>query len=151
MKLISESLNKFQDFTRDEKNIFKKIGIGVESIIKKITSNDLEMLMYYIEHGEDEFTKIFLSDLNKEETIIKLKRIKRIYSILKDRILIGDIFDWKESKEMEKYIDKNIGINKKYKYAYNGTPDADWCEVIFSNIKIPNANLLKDFEGIKRF
>ena len=113
MKLISESLNKFQDFTRDEKNIFKKIGIGVESIIKKITSNDLEMLMYYIEHGEDEFTKIFLSDLNKEETIIKLKRIKRIYSILKDRILIGDIFDWKESKEMEKYIDKNIGINKK--------------------------------------
>ncbi|MDD5648928.1 MAG: hypothetical protein PHF86_00680 [Candidatus Nanoarchaeia archaeon] len=144
MKLISENLNEFQDFTREENNILKKLGIGVEHFIKKITSEDLELLTYYIEHGENEFTKIFLSDLNNEEIKTKLKKIKKIFNILNNHIMIGEIFDWKESEKMMKYIDKNIGKNKKYQYAYNGIPNSDGCGIIFSDMKLPNAELLQD-------
>lgn len=139
MKLVPESLNEIQNFTRDENNILKKLDIGLEVFIKQISSNDLEELAAYLDEGEKDYIKNTLFDLNPKQIKEELKKLKKLEIVLKDHILLGEAFDWKEEKEMEEYITKKLNDKNKYNYVYNALPGSDGYWVIFSDIELPNA------------
>ncbi len=139
MKLVPENLNEIKNFTRDENNILKKLGIGLEVFIRQISSNDLEELAAYLDEGEEYYIENDLVGLKKEEVKKLLEKIKRLEIVLKDHILIGEMFDWKEESEMIKYINDIFNKNPKYNYVYNAMSDSDSYWVIFSDIKLPNA------------
>jgi hypothetical protein len=138
-------INEIIDFSREETNPLKKLGIGLEHFIKKITSEDLELLSIYLDHNkEKEFIEMCIENGDSEEEAKKeLEKAKRIKIALKGHIFIGNFFDWKEEEEMERYISKVIGPNRKYHYAYNAYPGGDGWYVVFSDIELPNAEFIE--------
>ena len=102
-----------------------------KTTLKDITSTDLD----YWTLGDQ--AKGILEDFSKErrDKINEgIKTIKKNSNLFK----VGDFFDWKEEKAMWKAISQELSKGK-FKYAYNAYPDGDGYSVVYSKVKLPNA------------
>ena len=66
-------------------------------------------------------------------------RQEAVDKLLKDKVKEGELFDWKELKDMPSYLVKFMRRHPAYKYAYNAYPGGDGVLVVFSKVKLPKA------------
>lgn len=125
--IVKENIN----FIR-YKDPFQGLNIG---LTYKITSNDLELLLYYGNLRIRQFLAVYGETENKKEKEEKFIRIQTIKKILKNYIRFGPFFDWKEEEEMIEYIQKY----SRGRYVYNAYPGGDGWQLVFSKIKLPAA------------
>jgi len=67
-----------------------------------------------------------------------------VTKLLKGKVMVGELFDWKESDEMYLYIIKHLKKYPLFKYLYEGYPGGDGSLVIFSKVKLPKAESLEE-------
>jgi hypothetical protein len=113
-----------------------------------ITSDDLELVADIIDNhgGIKHFVNDIVIDLKKgnitpREFCNKVAKGKRLYTMLKSKILIDKMFDWKEEEEMVNYIYQTGPRLYKlgYKYTYNAYPNGDGVWLVHSKVKLSKA------------
>jgi len=97
--------------------------MSAKPTLKSITSDDLE------EYAMDE------DSTPRQLAVTKL---------LKSKVMVGKLFDWKEGPEMFRYIIKHIKKYPVFKYIYNAYPGGDGTLVIFSKVKLPKAESVEE-------
>lgn len=127
MKLIPESLEESINF---ERGLDPKAALHI-GIVNNITSDDLEMLSYYMD-GEESFKDLYGEDDDYQSVLQRMKTIKKI---LKGSITFGQFFDHKEEDDMVSYIQRYF----RGRYVYNAYPGGDGWAIVFSKIYLPRA------------
>jgi len=142
MKLVRETLNKPQEFKKDE-NPFKSLDIGNAAKIARITTDDLELLNLYTNgygKGNIEGGDVFPEIYGENDWQEPIRRAREVYKLLEPyEYMFGDSFYKGMKAERNEYI-HNYLRNPKYNYAYNYFPDDDEWHIFFSEIELPSAN-----------
>jgi hypothetical protein len=126
----------------------KSLDIGLASVIPSIDSYELEQISIGWDPDKNEFSEEFYQsqmegfmEEDPEEYKESLSRFKLIGLALKGHIEFGESFDWKETDEMEEYLDEAPPVDKPY--AYNASPGSDGYFVVWSDIELPNAEPIR--------
>jgi len=101
-----------------------------------VDSDDLEQVTCYFLHEETMLDFFEIDEDSDQEEIDTFLNLYVMGVLLKDKIKVGDFFDWKEESKCIKYVYKNL--KAPWKYAYNAYPGGDGTAVVFSKIKLEN-------------
>ena len=139
MGIVRENIN----FERGNPNPLNTLDIGLISKIKKITSEDLELLKLYTDgygkgHTNEELMHEMYDEVPEEYELYS-KRVREVYKLLEPyEYLFGDSFETDMKPEIKNHI-KSYLKNPRYNYAYDCGMGDEEIEVFFCEIELPSA------------
>lgn len=139
--IVRESI----EFVKSD-NPLRNMGIGLISKIKKITSDDLDLLKLYTDgYGKGHQDEKIIYEIYEDDSEYEIysKRVKEVYKLLEPyEYFFGDTFETDMKGEIKNYI-KSYLKNSKFNYVYDCGIGDEEVETFFCEIELPSANRIK--------